>query len=120
MHQFPNTLRNNASELLLKCLNGIESFHGHIVGVHNDNPTSFNPIVLQQEPVKKYIAHVLKLLYAIYAAKFAELSEGLIESTGKPKYLVFAYCGRGFIETAATLRFYNKKNAATIRDCEKS
>lgn len=109
MLTFPNTLRNNASELLLKCLNGIESFHEHIVCAHNDNTASFNPIILQQEPVEKYIAGVLKLLYGIYAAKFAELSEGIIESTSNSKYLVFAYCCRGFIETTATLRFYNKK-----------
>lgn len=109
MQTFPNTLRNNASELLLKCLNGIESFHEHIVRVHKDNPTSFNPTILQQEPVEKYIAQVLQLLYGIYAAKFAELSEGIIESTSNPRYLVFAYCCRGFIETTAALRFYNKK-----------
>src|SRR5271155_1859148 len=109
MHKFPSSFRVDASEILLQCLNGIEAFHTHMVNVCNNSAASFHPVALAQASAETYITKVLALLYGIYSAKFAELAGGVIESTVHHNYLVFAYCGRGFIETTATLRFYNNK-----------
>jgi hypothetical protein len=109
MQRFSDTLRRDASTLLSKCLDGIETFQTHLNIVCNDSPASFEPLSLARAPAETYITEVFKLLYAIYSAKFAELIGGVVDSTVHQTYLLFAYCGRGFIETTATLRFYNKK-----------
>lgn len=74
-----------------------------------NSAASFHPVTLAQASTETNITKVLALLYGIYSAKFAELAGGVIESTVHHHYLVFAYCGRGFIETTATLRFYSNK-----------
>ncbi|MGH7233060.1 MAG: hypothetical protein ACREJU_17135, partial [Nitrospiraceae bacterium] len=43
-----------------------------------------------------------------------ELLRNVIRSTADEEFLVFAHCGRGLIETTATLRYYNNKTLAIV------
>ena len=47
-----------------------------------------------------------KNLIACYASKFSDLTAGLLDAIGQDNYLVYALCGRGLLETTATLRYY--------------
>jgi hypothetical protein len=109
MLKFPASLRVHATPVLCEWLNAIEEFHAHVVSVRNRNAASFDLVVPESSSLDTYIGAVLTLLFGIYSAKFSELVGAVITSTVEQNYLVFAYCGRGLIETTATLRFYNRK-----------
>lgn len=45
-------------------------------------------------------------LITCYVSKFAQLSETILESVDKKRFLVYALAGRSLIESTATLRYY--------------
>jgi len=114
MLRFPEKIRAQASDVLLQCIEGLESFFPHIDSVYRRNHATFDPVKLQTAHQFEYVGTVLWLLYGIYAAKYRELLRNVIRSTGDEEFPVFAHCGRGLIETTATLRYYNNKTLAVV------
>ncbi len=114
MSRFPEKIRAQASGLLLQCIEGLESFCSLIDDVYDRNHVALDPVRLQNTHRFEYVGTVLWLLYGIYAAKYRELLRNVISSTADEEFLVFAHCGRGLIETTATLRYYNKKTLAVV------
>lgn len=45
-------------------------------------------------------------LVTCYVSKFPQLSETILESVDKERFLVYALAGRSLIESTATLRYY--------------
>jgi hypothetical protein len=114
MSRFPEKIRAQASGILLQCIEGLESFCSLIDDVYDRNHFALDPVSLQNTHRFEYVGTVLWLLYGIYAAKYRELLRNVISSTANEEFLVFAHCGRGLIETTATLRYYNKKTLAVV------
>jgi hypothetical protein len=118
MPQFPKEIKAEASGLLLECMGAIETFSIHIEQVHERGYASFTPEKFKDAHKFEYVGDVLWFLYGIYAAKYRELLETIIRSTGNKEYLVFAHCGRGIIETTAILRYYNTKIFSIVQNAK--
>jgi hypothetical protein len=99
-------------------MNGLESFSDHIETIYNQRQISVNIPTLLTATKQEYIGEVLWLIYGIYIAKFKELLSGVIRATNDEDFLIFALCGRGIIETTATLRYYNKKILSVVKDAK--
>lgn len=112
--RFPAGLRARADGNLLNSINGIEKFHVLVSDVSSRHVATFDPIALGKAPPQEFIGKALELLLSIYATKYRELVGAAIEATCRSEFLVFAYCGRGLIETTATLNYYNTKIIAVI------
>jgi len=112
--RFPEKIRHQAPELLLRCLDGIETFLQHIDSIYVGRKIDFNFASVVQRPGNEYMGDVLWLIYGIYIAKYRELLSAVVKSTRDEDFLVFALCGRAVIETTATLRYYNDKTLAVI------
>jgi len=114
MLRFPEKIRAQASGVLLQCMEGLESFCSHIDSVYERNNVALDPVRLQSSHQFEYVGTVLWFLYGIYVAKYRELLRNVIRSTADEEFLVFAHCGRGLIETTATLRYYNNETLAVV------
>ena len=115
MLEFPDYIRSGASEQCAKGMSGIEKFHAHCTKVHAQNPAAIDPRALQTLPPDECAHAYLQFIFAIYSAKFIELTASLIQSTIDGRFLIFGFCGRGLIETTATLRYYNQKLTTIIK-----
>lgn len=112
--RFPEKLRHQSTDLLIRCLDGIERFVEHIDTIYLRRSIEFNFVELERRPKNEYIGEVLWFIYGIYIAKFRELLTTVIDATHKEDFLVFALCGRSIIETTATLRYYNNKILSVV------
>jgi hypothetical protein len=61
MLRFPEKIRAQASDVLLQCIEGLESFFSHIDGVYRRNHATFDPVKLQTAHQFEYVGTVLWL-----------------------------------------------------------
>lgn len=106
----------NGSDIFKECLSGIEGFYEQVQKGTLSNAATLSPQDLEKDIPYEITRKYFKFLYALYQAKYAELTGALIESVNNKNYLLFGLCGRSLLELTAILRYYTKKIQPIINE----
>ena len=98
----------DGGETFVRCIEGIEKMHENCSNNSKKSTAKLDLMSYGESSKERHrlLRDYLKFVHILYETKYAQLTGALINSVNNDQFLVFAFCGRALIETAAIQRYY--------------